>query len=513
MNYFVNENIFTLNSGTEFSAIQRLKLFKANQVEAKILTRNYNPQLSGDLVRVGLNQDDVLNMYDYFQEITHVEEHDVNVRYTEAIDKRVYHIDGVDANESLIKHAGRRIGKVSIAPETVGLVGSMEYYDDMNNLITKDIWDRRGFKSSIQYFHPGGVVGPQVFVNLDGVPKIEITHMNINGNLFPTMYKLLNYKGKDYRFNTEEELFTFFLNEISALSPSVFINDRPSLIPAVAKIQGAVGKWQFLHNAHSKNNTQVGASRQIEDYLRDLFTQYNQNFDGLIVSTEQQKNEIAKYFEFKKIFALPDSHTEKGSVVNEKVRNKNKIAFLGRIANEKNPMDIIEIFDAVHQSFPNVTLDFYGYISPASLQKELDDFIDRKGIKDAVNFCGYLKPEALDAALNQASVLVSTTSSEGGAMTILEALNHGIPVVAYKVKYGVSELIDDGKNGYLVPFASKQGIVDALAKILQSGKQWNTFSKAAYEKAEMYNASSAWEKWLNQKVIAENLFVSKNGKK
>ena len=35
MNYFVNEIIFTLNSGTEFSAIKRLKMFKNHQVEAK----------------------------------------------------------------------------------------------------------------------------------------------------------------------------------------------------------------------------------------------------------------------------------------------------------------------------------------------------------------------------------------------------------------------------------------------------------------------------------------------
>ena len=88
MNYFVNENIFTLNSGTEFSAIKRLKMFKNHQVEAKILTRNYNSQLSGDLKRVGLTHDDVINMYDYFQEVMNVPEKDVDVRYTEKIDKR-----------------------------------------------------------------------------------------------------------------------------------------------------------------------------------------------------------------------------------------------------------------------------------------------------------------------------------------------------------------------------------------------------------------------------------------
>ena len=82
MNYFVNENIFSMNSGTEFSAAQRLRLFKDHDVPAKILTRNYNPLLIDDLKRVKLTQSDVLNMYDYFQEATFVEPRDIDIRYT-----------------------------------------------------------------------------------------------------------------------------------------------------------------------------------------------------------------------------------------------------------------------------------------------------------------------------------------------------------------------------------------------------------------------------------------------
>ena len=123
--------------------------------------------------------------------------------------------------------------------------------------------------------------------------------MNIQGVLNPTMYKLLNYKGKNRRFNREEELFTFFMSELASQEPSVFINDRPSLIPAVATVSGAVGKWQLLHNSHSKNNQQAGASRSVADYLQDFFSLYKDNFDGLIVATKQQNDELSKYYEKK----------------------------------------------------------------------------------------------------------------------------------------------------------------------------------------------------------------------
>src|SRR5215475_11852577 len=123
MNYFVNENIFTLNSGTEFSAVQRLQLFHKQGVPAKILTRNYNAQLASDVAHVGLSPEDVLNLYDYFQETTDLPLQNADVRYVETIDKKVYHIEGIDANESLVKYHGETVAKIAIAPSTVGLIG------------------------------------------------------------------------------------------------------------------------------------------------------------------------------------------------------------------------------------------------------------------------------------------------------------------------------------------------------------------------------------------------------
>lgn len=505
MNYFVNENIFTLNSGTEFSAIKRLKMFKNHQVEAKILTKNYNPQLSGDLKRVDLTHDDVINMYDYFQEVMNVPEKDVDVRYTEKIDKRKYHIEGIDANESLIKHTGQTIAKVLIAPATVGLVGSMEFNDSMNHVIAKDIWDRRGFLSSTQYFHPDGTLGPQIFFDINGTPKLEITHMNIQGILNPTMYKLLNYKGKNRRFNREEELFSFFMNELAGQEPSVFINDRPSLISAVASIKGAVGKWQFLHNSHSKNNQQAGASRLVVDYLQNLFTVYKNSFDGLIVPTAQQKKEIIKYYDFKHVIALTDTFSKK--IKKSLLRDRNKIVYVGRLSVEKKPADVVEIFAEVHRRLPETSLDFYGYSSPLDVQKDLEKLIEANNLKNVVKFKGYQSRKALDEALDNAGLLLNTSEGEAFGMNVLEALNHGVPVVAYKVKYGLSEQIEDGKNGYLVPYGAIQAASNSIVEILESEENWEKFSNYSYEKSKEYNEEAVWSQWLNEKVNAESLFI------
>ena len=504
MNYFVNENVFSLNSGTEFSSVKRLQLFKEHGLPAKILTRNYNPQLSADLARVGLSHADVLNMYDFFQGLENAPAKDENVRYTEAIDKRKYHIEGIDANESLIKHAGKVIGKVSIAPATIGIVGMIDYFDDMAHVVARDIWDRRGFKSSTQYFHPDGRLGSQIFFDLTGKVKLEMTHMNIQGNLNPTMYKLLDYKNRTWRFNSEMELFSFFLNEIALNDKVVFINDRPSLLPAVASVQNAAGKWEYLHNSHSENSLQVGASRKVADYLRPLFEGFKDHMDGVIVATDLQKQEIQKFYHFKNVVALPDTFADE-TVLNGKNRQP-LVIYLGRIAAEKNPIDALEVIKLVKTVIPDAKLDFYGYASPAELQNQMNQKVKELGLESTVTFRGYQSPEVIGKALDEAKVLVNFSSGEGFGMNILEGLSHGVPAVAYRVKYGLADMIEDGKTGRLITYGAIREAAQAVADVLVSD-----LSEAAFEKAQEFSKDKVFAKWeAAQKALDCPIYVGGN---
>ncbi|TYC48356.1 glycosyltransferase [Weissella muntiaci] len=507
MNYFVNENIFTMNSGTEFSAIRRLKMFLDNQIEAKIITRNYNSQLEGDLLNADVSPEYVLNMYDYFQDVVNVPSKDVNVRYTEIIDKNMYHIEGVDANETLIKHAGKTIAKVHIAPGTIGMIGSMDFLNDMNELVTQDIWDRRGFKSSTNYFHPDGTLGAQVFFDRNGRVKIEVTHMNVGDTLQPTMYKLLDYKGQNYRFNTENQLFTFFMNELAAEKPSVFINDRPSLVSAVVAVSNAQGKWQALHNAHAENNRQAGGAPGVVSYLDELFTKYNQDFDGLIVATKQQRDEIMKFHNFKQVVVLPDTFVENVRLPAVSKRNKNKIVYVGRLSYDKKPADVLEILRQVHQKNPAVEVDFYGYATPSTVQEDMNKLVEKYDLKDTVHFKGYQKADELDQALREAALLISTSESEGFGMSILDAMSYGLPVVAYDVKYGPSVLVENMVNGRLVPYGSIQTAANAVLEILDDEEKWTRFSKSSKERAKEYYEKSVWSKWKETQRKVNTLFI------
>ena len=81
------------------------------------------------------------------------------------------------------------------------------------------------------------------------------------------------------------------------------------------------------------------------------------------------------------------------------------------------------------------------------------------GISSKVTFAGYAsRPERFLAAMD---VFALTSDSEGMPLSILEAWAAGKPVVASRVG-GVPELIEDGRNGLLVPAGDDVALADRL---------------------------------------------------
>lgn len=79
-----------------------------------------------------------------------------------------------------------------------------------------------------------------------------------------------------------------------------------------------------------------------------------------------------------------------------------------------------------------------------------------------VVFHGSVPQSELFAAYDQSSVLVFPTLCDGFGMVVAEALAHGLPVITTR-NAGAADLIQDGKNGFVVP--PRDGI--ALAARMQ----------------------------------------------
>lgn len=501
--FFINENIFTFNSGTEFSAMNREKLFRKHGKDAKIITRNYNQGLHQEIAKYGLKDDDVLNMYDYFQGTTHVPHHHEKLRYSKLVDKRFDKIIGVNSNYSLLKRGQRTVAKVNIFPLTVGEVGIVSYYDDFGNVTSRDIWDGRGFKSKTQYLHPNGTVGDEIVYNYDGKPVIEIAHMYINHKtkqVGPSMFKLLNFQGKNWRFNTEDQMFAFFLDTILAKNHAILINDRPTLTGVVAGVKNADAKYQLLHNEQTTDASMAGSAKgKLYPVLEPLFHHFLQSYDGLIVSTPEQKHDLNRLFPEVKVYdisdtALDQDHVDK-TVKALKPRKDNNILYIGRIAHDKHIDQLIQVAAFVKNSVPDVKLNIVGYFESPKYEKLLKALVKRLGLDKTVKFVNYAIGKRKDTIMKDSKVMLQTSFGEGLSMSLINGLEYAIPELAYDVNYGPKHIISNGKNGYLVAKGNVRQMADHVAQILRKPALYKKLSAGAAQQAKNFNDAAVIKQW------------------
>lgn len=67
--------------------------------------------------------------------------------------------------------------------------------------------------------------------------------------------------------------------------------------------------------------------------------------------------------------------------------------------------------------------------------------------------------------INNADALLLTSNYEGFPMTLLESISRGLPVVSYDSPTGPADIVQNGKNGYLIPLGNQEQFKEALIKI------------------------------------------------
>ncbi|MBT4594424.1 glycosyltransferase family 4 protein [bacterium] len=156
--------------------------------------------------------------------------------------------------------------------------------------------------------------------------------------------------------------------------------------------------------------------------------------------------------------------------------NKTIVA-IGRFSDpRKNPAMLFEAFDKIYKKIPGVRLLVIG--TPPKNRVVLK-YGGRESFKQ-ITFTGYVDEQRKEVLFSQASLLLLTSHQEGLGIVGLEALAHGIPVVATDCG-GPRDYLVTGKNGYLVRVNDVDDMVNKAVKILESQSLWHELSIGAHE--------------------------------
>ncbi len=145
-------------------------------------------------------------------------------------------------------------------------------------------------------------------------------------------------------------------------------------------------------------------------------------------------------------------------------RNGNQLLFVGRLAGVKGVTLLLHAVAKLSCQYPDLHLTLIGDGSDRTM---LEAETKRLGLETKVTFAGYKSQDDVAAAFLKSDIFILPSFAEGLPVVLMEALAAGLPVVTTRIA-GISELVEDGKSGILVPPGDAESLTDAIRDLLNA---------------------------------------------
>ena len=207
--------------------------------------------------------------------------------------------------------------------------------------------------------------------------------------------------------------------------------------------------------------------RDNRKYINNIKYEFN-NFDYMFALTESLKNDYEKFLKNNKktkvlvvpnIIYLPKSKASLKS---------NNLITISRLNSIKKIDDMIKIFSMIKSKKSKLFI-----VGDGEELNKLKKTADKQEVSSRVIFTGYKTKEEMEEYIKDSCLFLLTSSSEGLPMVLLEAMSYGVPCIAFETKSGVSDIIDDGINGYIIKNRNKEKYVEKIDELMNNKELLN----------------------------------------
>ncbi len=261
----------------------------------------------------------------------------------------------------------------------------------------------------------------------------------------------------------------------------VVIGSRPghNILVADLKVPGLVGIGleQMNLRSHAKN-------------LRKAMLRRYRDLDGLAVLTEQDREEYGR--------AMNGTAPPMWRIPNTVARveppradlSAKRIFAAGRYTAQKGYDFLIPAFAPVAAAHPEWELKLCGRGKDT---QKLRALIAEEGLEDRVILDG--PTDDVPGEMAQASIYALSSRYEGFPLVLIEAMSKGMACVAFDCPTGPADIIDDHRNGLLVPARDVEGLTAALMELVSDEDLRRRCGEAALETAQGFTMAAIGPKW------------------
>lgn len=226
-------------------------------------------------------------------------------------------------------------------------------------------------------------------------------------------------------------------------------------------------------------------------YINTLKYEYN-NIDYLFALTEGLKEDYTKFLKnnkHTKILVVPNMLITNNNIWSD-LKQKNIISIC-RLHKDKKIDELINIFSKLKDKETKLYI-----IGDGEEKENLEKQIEELRLQNRVIMLGYLDKEGQLQYLKDSSVYAMTSISEALPMVLLEAMNFGIPCIAYKTQSGVSDIINEN-NGFIIENRDELEYLDKLELLLSNYELRHKMSVECISKANEYSEEKVIKYWID----------------
>lgn len=176
-----------------------------------------------------------------------------------------------------------------------------------------------------------------------------------------------------------------------------------------------------------------------------------------------------------------------------------RLISVGRLSAEKGFIDLLMLYNKIEKNHPDWCLDIIG---DGAERKKLEEYIKKHNLEPKVTLHGFQKKDYIDKMLQKSSIYLMTSYTESFGIVLIEAMSHGLPCIAFSSAEGAREIIDSGRNGYLINNRNFEAYIKKVEDLMEDIDTRKAIGKEGRKSINKYSGEEVIKDWY--KLIEES---------
>ena len=269
---------------------------------------------------------------------------------------------------------------------------------------------------------------------------------------------------------------------LRTMPPGVLITTRPAFNLLAARL--APAHVQVVGQEHMNFHT-----HRLPGLAADIRRHYGR-LDALTTLTEEDSRDYGTMLAGSRTQVVPIPNALPPLDGGVSALDRPVVVAAGRLTSQKGFDLLIRAWERVARERPEWILRIYG---SGPERPALERLVAEHGLGERVRLEGATK--RMGTKMAEGSLFVLSSRFEGFGMVIVEAMSKGLPVVSFDCPRGPAEIIDDGRDGVLVPDGDVTALADAIIALTGDDERRRRLGAAALEKAAAYDLPAIGSRW------------------